>query len=63
MQPSVQPGSDFCPRNRLDLTGIDLADTTLDLFGPRRFNTLIRFAVETLEKTAGKFCPVGLRQF
>jgi hypothetical protein len=63
MEPSVQLGPDFFPRNCLDLAGVHLTDSTLYLFSPRRFDVLIGLTMKAFQKTAGKFRPIGFGQF
>ena len=63
MQTSVELRSNFFPRDGSDLTGIDLPDATLDLFRPGGFDAVVRFTMQRFEETAGKFCPIRLRQF
>lgn len=50
------------PGNRLDLTGFDLTNAALDLFCPRGFHTGVRFRFKGLEKEAGEFCAISLRE-
>lgn len=62
MQPSVQLGSDFFPRNRFYLARLDLTDAPLNFFCPCRFNVFVGFAVKTFEEATRELCPVGFRK-
>jgi hypothetical protein len=62
MQASVKLCADFSPRDRLDLAGVDLPDSTLDLFSPSGFNPFVGLAGQGLEEAARELGPVGLRQ-
>lgn len=62
MHASVELCSDFFPRDRFHLAGVDLAHAPLDFLSPRRFDAVVRFAMQAFEQTPCKFRPVSLWQ-
>ena len=62
MDPCVQLRAHFVPRNRLYFTRVELTDATLDLFGPRRLDVILRFTVKRFQQAPGELRTVGLGQ-
>jgi len=63
IQPREQLGADLFPRNCRYLTGVDLTNTTFNLFCPGSFDILIGLIFQALEEQTGKFCPLTLSEF
>ncbi|SRR5260221_3100211 len=62
IQTSVQPGSDFFPRNGCDLAGVDLAYPALDLLGPGQFHVPVRLTDNAVKEPTRKLRPIVFRQ-
>ena len=55
MKSGVQVGSYLFPWDRLDLAGLKLTYSPLDLFGPGHLYAGVGFPFETLQKKSGQF--------
>src|SRR5688572_17886186 len=56
----MQLRSHLLPRNRFDLTGVDLADAPFDLFSPCCFDVGLWFGFEALQQGGGELCSFVL---
>jgi hypothetical protein len=58
--PVEEPLAHIFPRNRLDVSGVDVRDTPLNFGAPRGLDVWFWFCVERFDEKTGQGCSVAL---